>query len=99
MQVLLFILRWWEFGIRINDAFIVSERETPLLSADNIVFNGSGEEIEFNDVGQSHSGDGVFDVDLHNDDAVVKWMDIRYTSTLGNNWDSSLGVGYHQVGK
>ena len=83
-------------GIRINDAFIVSERETPLLSADNIIFNGSGEDLEFNDVGQPATpGDGVFDVDLHDDAIIVNGWTSGIPPTLGNNWDSSLGIGYH----
>ena len=43
-------------------SLLVKER---LLSADNIVFNGSGEDLEFNDVGQLKVDDGVFDVDLY----------------------------------
>ena len=83
-------------GIRINDAFIVSERETPLLSADNIVFNGSGEEIDFNDAGQPASPtDGVFDPDIHNDAIVVAGWTSGIPTTLGSQWDASLGVGYH----
>mgnify|MGYP003113275133 FL=1 len=83
-------------GIRINDAFVVSERETALLSADNIVFNGSGEEVDFNDAGQPATPeDGVFDVDLHSDAIVVQGWTSGIPPTLGNQWDSSLSVGYH----
>ena len=83
-------------GVRINDAFIISERETPLLSADNVIFNGSGEEVDFSDTGQPATPiDGVFDVDLHSDAIVVKGWTSGIPPTLGNGWDSSLSIGYH----
>ena len=83
-------------GIRINDAFVVSEREVPLLSAENIVFNGSGEEVDFDDSGAPATpADGVFDIDLHSSAIVVRGWTSGIPTTLGNQWDSSLSIGYH----